>query len=1451
MGIFNSLRLTQFKPMSTGKPQVQPVSSYISNIRATTSRVTSVFSRAQPKPTEVPLLRITGLSRTKTSITRFKTPTLFSLADNLIKDKNFLIPSYASRFTTIRPAYKALVKPKGVYRDRASDDTAVDTRHFEPYERLTGISHERPEIILLSEFKPVFSQEAGRFQQYPYYNHLVDAGLKPYMTDVGHYIDTQINARNLKCANIIHMFRRLRYRNFHFYNVYRNRRAKMTNSMNDLNNAVWFLLNVVRQMDRLKGQLDLRDDIHKVIPQNVIRRMSLNFTKTRASWLYNFLQRLSSQFLPPEYDITDVLERLGYKKENTKVVFSSTKLWLQMLEEYKDILRDHSLEFLDVEAVSQRRDNNATVLNKKDIRTFSLKPEDPKGLSFLNEIVGFAPSNITSAQNTTSRAFSSIYNRSARFKSEEARIAALANIISKEFRYSRGLALDSVRRSLRDHFDYVVNDGPTSRSSGRATSFTRSGNLRVFDHVIGQFTNNIAEIPAISNNSLASLAQQRPTNDIAVLPFESKYLEGDTGTTTPGATYYVDEILNLRQLEFVGTATSRLRKLRQSTAAASGVVFNTQRLEQLAKQFGTAASSFATVVDGLNLYGVSEFDSQDRNPKSVASVMGNQSQFVERLVDTFVDNKGRTLPYVRRDRLTSVFALARKNKLLRSQLFLYYMNRIARSYAASDERSVIAPVIGDNTPFTDAMVKKIEKTILRSTRPSRLSLSVRQRNIRLASKGDSNDLTSSVIESSLRKGTKLSQQVEALMKQILEEFNNDQAISSSNDRTKYGGHMDTTIMMVVFDMIISIVARYGNQVITGRGISGFRSSIRGGRTTTYFVTQRNVNYRSAINDLVNRSKKEQALIQQITWCVLNSLGKLNDAIVGVVNNLNSSYSVARLRAISDVIDDDEELRQLMSEQQIMMLGSNVFDISARFFSNTNTINRSFDGDVDNDGDFDSDDTISIIDDSPVGPALRDAFYGFFNLAEMCGEKAANKKIITVGLPLGFSRRLEQKVKLAEQKKTSFTPKQNDIIEILVYKLDLLNQDIIFKPQKFLFELTRFPVRNESYILDVKDNPTFEDLAASVPTRDFEESFEEGNNSVAYFKTDSGDNTRIAMDADSYDFMEEDEKSDVIQNHITSYMCELYLKLLTGISTAEYTFDIDLEDEKDIRPVEEDFIKVITTHKMSEIASFTSFKNKGLSRPRRRLQTPKKSNKLSRPKKASKVTSKSVLFSSALTKTALSSISSFTKHIQAQLPRLTSFSGIAARVPVRTAYQAAKITAPQKKTSRELERSTLSLSNSMGAISHRQTYSAVHALRNIASFTRMKTSLSDGLHVQKDLLRPKQFDRVFNILVDPDDFEIDYDKTMETEFGKETFKQMIKRGDIAPGDIDKFSRAIRKRSRLLKLSKSKSRSRRISARADLARLDTNNFVIREKDRGEGDVSFEKYFIVVNTFGEEDI
>jgi hypothetical protein len=391
---------------------------------------------------------------------------------------------------------------------------------------------------------------------------------------------------------------------------------------------------------------------------------------------------------------------------------------------------------------------------------------------------------------------------------------------------------------------------------------------------------------------------------------------------------------------------------------------------------------------------------------------------------------------------------------------------------------------------------------------------------------------------------------------------------------------------------------------------------------------------------------------------------------------------------------------------------------------------------------------------------------------------------------------------------------------------MINNDIVYKPKRYLFELSRFPVRNDSVYRRISPRATFSEIANAIPTRDYQESSEDGNTAMMYWNSErvGSLNTENAMDSESYSFMNSTQKAEVIRNHLLSYLLEVYVKLMTGMNLGEYTFNL----VQPPRSLEIEFVKLLTEEKVQAAAEFFQF-NKGL---------------LGNIAKTFDDSTGGVLFSNI--KKPLQNINTQTLHATQYQPKKTSPSGVAGKISGLTATSTAKVPPPLRSTQSQ-GNIKLTTSSALNAVSFREVPKVINSLQNISSFSQMQTSISDGLSVSKKLLTPKQFDRVFNIVVDPDEFEIDVDKTVQTPYGKLVLEQMIKRGDVVSSTQSSVARTLQVSLPIVRSAL------KLAEPLTIGRPDpnVNNFKFRDRDRSEGDLMFEKYFVTIETFGEEDV
>jgi hypothetical protein len=109
---------------------------------------------------------------------------------------------------------------------------------------------------------------------------------------------------------------------------------------------------------------------------------------------------------------------------------------------------------------------------------------------------------------------------------------------------------------------------------------------------------------------------------------------------------------------------------------------------------------------------------------------------------------------------------------------------------------------------------------------------------------------------------------------------------------------------------------------------------------------------------------------------------------------------------------------------------------------------------------------------------------------------------------------------------------------------------------------------------------------------------------------------------------------------------------------------------------------------------------------------------------------------------------------------------------------------------------------------------------IVAASKTRTLYSDTLDESRRIMKPKVFDRIFNIFVDPDDFEIDQIETNRTESGRDMLDSLFSSGKV----ISVLDQTILRSTELTPMARMK---------------------LIDKNPKENDAVFEKYFITLET------
>ncbi len=144
--------------------------------------------------------------------------------------------------------------------------------------------------------------------------------------------------------------------------------------------------------------------------------------------------------------------------------------------------------------------------------------------------------------------------------------------------------------------------------------------------------------------------------------------------------------------------------------------------------------------------------------------------------------------------------------------------------------------------------------------------------------------------------------------------------------------------------------------------------------------------------------------------------------------------------------------------------------------------------------------------------------------------------------------------------------------------------------------------------------------------------------------------------------------------------------------------------------------------------------------------------------------------------------------------------------------------------------------------------ATTTLRTVSRLGNTLTPLTGADAYNYRILCPKQFDRVFNLIIDARDFEIDVKRTLHTPYGRQALDLMIRHGEVVPADSSNYLRQSGYDKWQVLVTEAVLEGRRPPQ--GRAAPNVNNFKFRERDKSRGDLITDKYFVTIETLEESD-
>jgi hypothetical protein len=152
------------------------------------------------------------------------------------------------------------------------------------------------------------------------------------------------------------------------------------------------------------------------------------------------------------------------------------------------------------------------------------------------------------------------------------------------------------------------------------------------------------------------------------------------------------------------------------------------------------------------------------------------------------------------------------------------------------------------------------------------------------------------------------------------------------------------------------------------------------------------------------------------------------------------------------------------------------------------------------------------------------------------------RLLTVGIPSGFSKNLADRLVGTNLSSTNFQRNKNfDLVYINVYKRNLEFPQVIFKPRKFLFDLSLFP--NGYSDLDIRSSENFDSVLQRITLFDYQN-----------FTNPTTVTMENIIDNDKYSLVSNpNQRRAMFENHVLSDVFGSYIQALTTMKLAESTF----------------------------------------------------------------------------------------------------------------------------------------------------------------------------------------------------------------------------------------------------------------------------------------------------------
>lgn len=1115
------------------------------------------------------------------------------------------------------------------------------------YQRLANVERLVPEVVLVTNFEPLFKPRSSKLD-------VSFASDKKKMTDAGRYFESQITTRAIKFLSARKIVNDNKNYSKRISDFTAQRKHDFDIALSTLKKAANYLLASSAKLEGLKLSLDIRNELYTINSVESYTQHINQYSSIRSQQLVRYLNDSIFTNMLPAFDVPDALRMIGYNEKNIRQAFSSTKVWLQTIEECHELLT----------TTSPLRNATNKMTDDSPTRIVSTRRRDEQPNGFIDRLSASSVySRFAFEEEQALSLLDNVYQYVDDHYSSDDDVTFLTTIItdiSREHRYSSALGNTKTVQFLSEKY-------------GISTSQT-GNNYHVIRSVVGNVSDNAIDISDTQNNSLASLAVTNvDNNNILVL---EPFLTYAADNVISGGDYYVDSVVLLNNGQF-----------------------DVSRLEALSKKIYDIETSFNNVVQRMNILALEYTNDQSYEEGSFFSKVSSPVSLFKEITSLFLTEELVVKNEVHDDVATCAFVAAHHDIELKSLMFLYTLSESSGN---------------NNIHIIKKIVDRLFNVLHSNTRTEFVSGdSILRRTRNVLQNVSKSELTDAFLRQSSTCAV-----ISTFMQKFRDVLQTSDALNASG-RLRHSGQHDTYVLMKLFDSIIGVINGVSKKTFTGY------TQIDNDEYLTIDVRSRDA--QQLIATTLDSLKFEQSLLHYFVLGIMSTLTKLRKSVNDVTGYFVSNDVQIGLKNLLKLAGHDVLTTMLFNKNQTRIIASIVEDMTSAL----GVVDKRTVFDVDDDGDFDLDDQVRILDDSVLTSKMKKSLYGAFSSNEYTLENM-NAKIFSIGIPPGLMEDLHRRADIKRGKVSGLLTKQNDVITVNVYKIDEKNPDIVWKPKKFLFEMSRFPVRNNRLLL-INRSDDIDSIMEGTPTRDY--SPRGDTSTLQYYRADNLSSSFV--DDDTYAFLSKKEMKELYKNHVMSYAFELYVKIMTGLSLAEHEFT--LADNANV--IDVDYVNEIVT---------TDINRQNATREQRQDRRSSEGGSLFRRAR-----------SSGRGPTGGSSMS------DSNVWDSDAAAGSSSDGFDEQATQESSVTPIEIKP----------IGVAISQVSQNDEQLTFYRISSIHELSRMMTPQTSTVYLTRKLMTPKVFDRTFHVMIDSNSYEVDVDKTLTSPHGKTALDSLIKSGEL--------------------------------------------------------------------------